>query len=57
MKLIVSQPVDKVVVERLIVFGGIKLHECPVGGRGILRVMLDFDSIYIKFGMMVEFDT
>jgi len=56
MKLIVSQPVDKVVVERLIVFGGIKLHECPVGGRGVLGVTSDFRPIDMKFGMGAEFD-
>ena len=56
MKLIFGQPVDKIAVESPIVFGIIKLHECPVGGRGALGVMLDFDPIHIKFSMEIEFD-
>ena len=56
MKLIFDQSVDKITVESPIVFGGIKLHDCPVGGWGILRVMPDSDPIYTKFGMVVEFD-
>ena len=55
MRLIFSQPVDKIAAESSIVFGDKKLHDCPVGGQGILEVMLDFDSIYMKFGMEVEF--
>ena len=52
MRLIFGQPVDnKVAVESPIVFGGIKLHDCSVGGRGVLGVMLDSDPIYMKFGM------
>ena len=56
MKLIFGQPVDKMAVKSPIVFGSIKSHGCPVGGRGILGVMLDFDPIQMKFGMCVEFD-
>ena len=56
MKLIFGQPVDKITVESPIVFGGIKSHRCPEGGRGILGVMLDFDRIYTKFGMEVKYD-
>ena len=56
MRLISGQPVDKVAVESPIVFGGIKLHDCPVGGRGVLGVMPDFYLINMKFGMKVEFD-
>ena len=54
MRLIVGQPVDKMAVESPIVFGGIKSHECPAGGRGILGVMSDFGSINMKFGMEVR---
>ena len=56
MRIIFSQSVDKIEVESSIVFGGIKLHDCPVGGRGVLGVMSDFDPIDMKFGMEVEFD-
>jgi len=56
MKLIFGQPVDKMAVESPIVFGSLNSHGCPVGGRGILGVMLDFDPIYMKFSMVVEFD-
>jgi len=55
MKLIFGQPVDKIVVKSPIVFGSIKSHRCPVGGRGVFGVMLDFDLIYMKFNMCVEF--
>ena len=51
--MIVGQPVDKIALESPIGFGGIKSHECPIGGRGVLEVMLDFDLIYMKFGMEV----
>ena len=51
MKLIFGQSVDKMAVESPIVFGGIKLHRCPVGGRGVLGVMSDFGPIDMKFGM------
>ena len=50
-----GQSVDKIAVESPIVFGGIKSYDCPVGGRGISGVMLDFDPIDIKFGMKVEY--
>ena len=53
--MIFGQPVDKIAVKSLIVYGSIKSHGCPVGGRGVLGVMLDFDPIYMKFGMCVEF--
>ena len=56
MRLIFGQPVDKIAVESPIVFGGIKLYDCPVGLRGVSGVMPDSDPIYIKFGMVVEFD-
>ena len=57
MRLDFDQPVDKIAVERSpIVFGGIKLHDCPVGGRGVLGVMPDFYPINMKFGKKVEFD-
>ena len=56
MRLIFGQPVDKISVESPIVFCAIKSHECPVEGRGILGVMLDFDCIYMKFSMKVDFD-
>ena len=56
MRLIFGQPVDKIEVESPIVFGGIVSNRCLVGGRGVLGVMSDFDSIDIKFGMEVEFD-
>ena len=48
--------VDEIAVESPIVFGGIKLHGCIVGGRGVLGVMLGFDPIYMKFSTEVEFD-
>ena len=32
------------------------MHRYPVGGRGVLGVMIDFDSIDMKFDMKVEFD-
>ena len=57
MKLIFGQSVDKIGVETPIVFGGIKSHGCSVGGRGVLGVMLDFDPIYMKFSMEVEFES
>ena len=56
MKLILGQPVDKISVESPIVFGGIQWHGCLIGGRDILGVMSDFDLIYIKFGIVVEYD-
>ena len=56
MKVLFGQPVDKIAVESPIVFGSLKSHGYPVGGRGILGVMLDFDSIHIKFSMEIEFD-
>ena len=56
MKLILGQPVDKMAVESPIVFGSIKLHGFPISGRDVLGVMLDFDSIHMKFSMEVEFD-
>ena len=56
MRLIFVQSVDKIAVKSPIVFGGIKLHRCPVGGRGIFGVMSDFGSIDMKFSMGVEFD-
>ena len=56
MKFILGQPVDKMAVESPIVFGSIKSHGFPVRGRGVLGVMLDFDSIHMKFSMEVEFD-
>ena len=56
MRLIFGQPVDKIEVESPIVFGGIKSQGCSVGGRGVLGVMLDFNPIYIKFSMEVDFD-
>jgi len=56
MKLIFGQPVDKIAVESPIVFGGITSHECLVGRRGVLVVMSDFDLIFMKFGMEVDFD-
>ena len=43
-------------VESPIVFGGIKSHGCSVGRRGVLGVMLDFNPIYMKFSMGVDFD-
>ena len=43
-------------VESPIVFGSIKPHECPVRGRGVLGVMLDFDPILMKFSLYVDFD-
>ena len=55
MKLIFGQPVVKMAVESP-VFGRIKSHEYSVGGRGVLKVMLDFNPIYIKFSMEVDFD-
>ena len=54
MKLILGQPVDKIAVESPIVFGGIKLNGCLIGGRGILGVMSDFGPIDMKFGTEVE---
>ena len=54
--MIFGQPVDKSGIENPIVFNGIKSHECPIGGRGVLGVMPDFDPIHMKFGMEVEFD-
>jgi len=56
MRLIFGQPVDKIAAGSPIVFGGMKLHDCPTGGRGLLEVMPDSHSIYVKFGMEVEFD-
>ena len=56
MRLVFGQPVDKIEVESPIVFGGIQLHGCLVGGRGVLGVMSDFGPIEMKFGMGVEFD-
>jgi len=56
MRLIFGQSVDKLGLESPIVFNGIKLHRCPVGGQGLLRVMSDFSRIDMKFGMYVEFD-
>ena len=56
MRLIFAQPVDKIEVESPIVFGGIVLHRCLVGGRAVLGAMPDFDLIDMKFGMKVEFD-
>ena len=56
MRLIFGHPVDKIDVESPIVFGGIKLHDCPVGGRGVLGVMPGCDPIYMKFNMDVKFD-
>ena len=55
MRLIFGQSVDKIEVESPIVCSGTKLHRCPAGGRGVLRVMSDFDPIDMKFGMVVEF--
>ena len=56
MRVMFGQSVDKIAVESPIVFGGIKSHECPAGGRGILGVMSDFVPINMKFGIKVEFD-
>ena len=56
MTLIFGQPLDKISVESPIVFGGIKLHDCPVGKRGVLGVLSDFDPIYMKFDRKVDFD-
>ena len=56
MRLIIGQSVDKMAVESSIVFSGIRLHECPPGGLGILGVMSDFGPIDMKFGMEVEVD-
>jgi len=56
MRMIFGQPVDKSGIENPIVFNGIKSHECPIGGRGVLGVMPDFDPIHMKFGMEVAFD-
>ena len=56
MKIIFGQPVEEVAVESPIVFGGMKLHEGPIWGRGVLEVMFDSDLIYMKFGMEIEFD-
>jgi len=56
MSLIFGQSVDKIVVDFPIVFGGTTSHECPLGVRGVLGVMSDFDTIDMKFGMEVEFD-
>ena len=56
MKLILSQPVDKITVEIPIVFSDVKLHVCLKGGRGDLGVMSDFSLIDIKFGMEAEYD-
>jgi len=53
MKLIFSSSVDKIMVESPIVFGGLNLHECPIGERGVLGVMSDFGPIDMKFGMQV----
>jgi len=54
MRVMIGQSVDEISIESPIVFGGIKLHDCPVGGRGILEVILDFDLIYMKFGMELK---
>ena len=56
MRLIVGQSVDKIAFECPIVFGGIKSHRCPVGGRGVLGVMSNIRLIDMKFVMKVEFD-
>ena len=51
-----GRPVDKIAVESPIVFGSIKPHGCPVGRRGVLRVTLDFDPIFMKCSMDVDVD-
>ena len=56
MRLILGQSIDKMAVENPFVFGGLKSYRCPVGGRGVLGVVSDFDPIDMKFGMEVEFD-
>jgi len=56
MKLIFGQSLDKIAFEFPIVFGYIGLHRCLVEGRDILGVISYFDSIYMKFGMKIEFD-
>ena len=56
MRLILGQLVDKITVESPIVFGGIKLNRCLIGGRGVLGVMSYFGPIVMKFGMEVEID-
>jgi len=56
MQLNFGQPIDKMAIESPIVFGSIKWRGCPVGGQGVLGVMLDFDPIYMKFSMEVDFD-
>ena len=56
MRLVFGHPVDEIEVESPIVFGGIQLHGCLVGGWGVLGVMSDFGPIDMKFGMEVEFD-
>ena len=56
MRLILGQPIDKIAVESPIVFGDIKLHGCPIGGRGILGVMSDFYAINMELSMEVEID-
>ena len=59
MKLIFGQALDKIAVEILIVFNDICLHECLIGGWGVLEVMPDIDGINryrMKFGMQIEVD-
>ena len=46
----------KVQINNPIVFGIISSHQFLVGGRDILGVMSDFDSILMKFGMKIQSD-